>query len=82
MLFFVVRLSHYGEFKVEHAFPNQSLSRPSFNNHHVLSGAHLSCGNTTYFISVSVAVGGRFNAAFKKKITLRECLYIFSSKVS
>ena len=72
MLFFVVRLSHYCEFKVEHAFPNQSFPRPSFNHHHVLPGAFLSCANTTYFILVSVAVGRRFNAAAKKKITLRE----------
>ena len=72
MLFFVVRFSHYCEFKVEHAFPNQSFSRPSFNHHRVLPGAYLSCANTTYFISVSVAVGRRFNAASKKKITLRE----------
>ena len=82
MLFFVVRLSHYREFKDEHAFPNQSFSRPSFNHHHVLPGAYLSCANTTYFISVSVAVGRRFNATSKKEITLRECPYIFSSKVS
>ena len=72
MLFFVVRLSHYCEFKVEHAFPNQSFSRPSFNHHHVLPGAFLSCANTTYFISVLVPVGRRFNAASKKKITLPE----------
>ena len=82
MLFFVVRLSHYGEFKVEHAFPNKSFSRPSFNHLYVLPGACLRCANTTYFISVSVAVAGRFHPASKKKITLRECLYIFSSKVS
>ena len=82
MLLFAVGLSHYCEFKVEHAFPNQSFSRPSFNHHHVLPGAYLSCANTTYFISVSVAVGRRFNAASKKKITLRECPYIFSSKAS
>ena len=82
MLFFVVRLSHYREFKDEHAFPNQSFSRPSFNHHHVLPGAYLSCANTTYFISVSVAVGRCFNATSKKEITLRECPYIFSSKVS
>ena len=35
MLFFVVRPSHYCNFKVEHAFPSQSFSRPSFNHHHV-----------------------------------------------
>ena len=82
MLFFVVRLSHYCEFKVEHAFPNQSFSRPSFNHHYVQAGAYLSCANTTYFISVSIAVGRLLNAASKKKITLRECPFIFSSKVS
>ena len=82
MLFFVVRLSHCGEFKVEHAFSNQSFSGPSFNHHHLPPGAYLSCANTTYFISVSVAVDGCFNAASKKKITLRQCPYIFSSKVS
>ena len=82
MLFFVARLLHYGEFKVKHGFPNQSFSRLSYNHHHVLPDAYLSCANTTYFNSVSVAVGGRFNAASKKKITLRECPYIFSSKVS
>ena len=82
MLFFVVRLSHYCEFKVEHAFPNQLFSRSSFSHHHVLPGAYLSCANTTYFISVSVAVGRRFHVASKKKITLRECPNIFSSKVS
>ena len=72
MLFFVVRFSHYCEFKVEHSYPNQSFSRPSFNHHH--------CANTTYFISVSVAVGLYFNAASKKKITLRECPNIFLIK--
>ena len=69
MLFFVVRLSHYGEFKVEHTFPNQLFCRSSFNHHHVLPGACLSCTNTTYFISVSVAVGGGFNSASKKNNT-------------
>ena len=82
MLFFVVRLSHYCEFKTEHAFPNQLFSRPSLNHHHVLPGAYLSCTNSTYFISVSVAVGGRFNAASREKITLQECPYVFSSKAS
>ena len=82
MLFFVVRLSYYCKFKVEHAFLNQSFSQPSFNHHHVLPDAYLSCANTTYFISVSVAVGRRFHVASKKKITLWECPYIFSSKVS
>ena len=82
MLFFVVQFSHYCEFKVEHAFPNPSFSPPSFNHHNVLPDAYLSCINTTYFIPVSVAVGGRFNAASKKKITLWECPCIFSSKVS
>ena len=82
MLFFVARLSHYCELKVEHPFPNQPFSRPSFNHHHVLPGAYLICANTTYFISVSVAVSRGFYAASKKKITLREYPYIFSSKVS
>ena len=72
MLLLVVRLSHYCEFKVEHALPNQSFSRPSFNHHHVLPGSYLSCANTTYFISVSAAVGRRFNAASKKEIIRRE----------
>ena len=79
MSFFVVRLPHYCELKVEHAFPNLSFSRPSLNHHQLLPGAYLSCANTSYFISVSVAVSRRFNAASKKKITLRECRYIFSS---
>ena len=39
MLSFVVRLSYYCEFKVEHAFPNQSFSRPSFDHDHALPGA-------------------------------------------
>ena len=30
MLFFLVVLLHYCEYRVEHAFPNQSFSRPSF----------------------------------------------------
>ena len=72
MLFFVVRLSHYCKFKVKHAFPNQSFSRSSFNHHHVLPGAYLSCAK----------LGRRFHAASKKKITLRECPYFFSSKAS
>ena len=76
MLFFVLRLPHYCEFKVEHTFSNQSFSRSSCN-HHLLK-----CANITYFISVSVAVGQRFNAASKKKITLRDFPYIFSSKDS
>ena len=67
MLFFVVRVSHYCEFKVEHAFPNQSFSRPSFNHHRVLLGAYLSCANTTYFISVSVAVDRRLMQLLKRK---------------
>ena len=67
MLFFVVRISHYCEFKVEHAFPNQSFSRPSFNHHHVLPGAYLSCANTTYFISVSVAVDRRLMQLLNRK---------------
>ena len=68
MLFFVVQLSRYCEFKAEYAFPNQSFSRPSFNHHHVLPGAFF----TTYFNTASVAIGRRFNTASKKKITLRE----------
>ena len=79
MLFFVARLSNYCKFKVEHAFPNQSFSQPSFNHHHVLP---VSCANITYFISVSVAVSQPSNAASKKKITLRDFPYIFSSKDS
>ena len=67
MLFFVVRISHYCEFKVEHAFPNQSFSRPSFNHHDVLPGVYLSCANTTYFISVSVAVDRRLMQLLKRK---------------
>ena len=82
MLFFVVRLSNYCKFKVEHAFPNQSFSQPSFNHHHVLPGFVLSCANITYFISVSAAVSQPSNAASKKKITLRDFPYIFSSKDS
>ena len=65
MLLFVVRLSHHCEYKVKRAFPNQSFSRPSLNHHHILPGVHLSCANTTYFISVSVAAVRRFNAASK-----------------
>ena len=38
VLFFEVRFSHCCEFKVEHGFPNQSFSRPSFNHHHILPG--------------------------------------------
>ena len=49
-LFFVVRPSQYCEFKVEHAFPNQSFSPPSFDHHHALPGAF-------YFISALVALG-------------------------
>ena len=82
MLFFVVRISHYCEFQVEHAFLNQSISRPPFNHHHVLEGVYLSCANTSYFIPVSVAVRRRFNASSKKKIILRKCPYIFSLRVS
>ena len=80
MLLFVVRLSHYCNFKVEHAFPNQSFSRSSFNHHHVPPGAF--CANITYFISVSVAVSRRFNEASKRKIALRDFPYILSSKDS
>ena len=48
MLIFVVRPSHYGEFKVENqSFPNESFSGPSFKHHHVLPGAYSSCANTT-----------------------------------
>ena len=56
MLFFIVRLSHYCEFKVKDAFPNQSFSQPSFNHHHVLAGAYLSCANTTLFQFQSLSV--------------------------
>ena len=38
-LFFVVQLSHYCGFKAEYEFPNQSFSRPSFDNYHELPGA-------------------------------------------
>ena len=39
------------------------------------------CGySPAYFISVSVAVSRRLNTASKKKITLRDFPYIFSSK--
>ena len=38
LLFFVIRLSHYCEFKIEHAFSSQ-FSRPSFDHHHILPGA-------------------------------------------
>ena len=38
-LFFVVQPSQYCEFKVEHAFPNQSFSPPSFDRDHALPGA-------------------------------------------
>ena len=38
-LFFLVRLSHYCEFKVEHVFPNESFSQPSFDHHHALPSA-------------------------------------------
>ena len=39
-LVLVLRLSHYCEFKVEHAFPNQSFSQTSsFDQYHDLPGA-------------------------------------------
>ena len=38
-LFFIVRLSHYCEFKVELVFPNQSFSRALFDHHHAWPGA-------------------------------------------
>ena len=78
-LFFIVRLSHYCGFKVQHAFPNQSFSRlKSFSivfpiNHFIIrplpqtARRDSSCVDITYFISVSVAFGRRFNAASKKE---------------
>ena len=41
----------------------------------------LSCADITYFISGSVAVDRRFNAASKKTSKLRECPYISSSNI-
>ena len=42
----------------------------------------LICANITYFISGSVTVDRRFNAASKKTSKLRECPYISSSNIS
>ena len=81
-LFFVVRLSHYCKFKVEHAFPNQSFSRPSFDHYHDLPG--------TFYVVPTLLILFQFQSLsvdvlmqlLKKKIKLRECPYIFSSEVS
>ena len=81
-LFFVVRLSHYCRFKVEHAFPNQSFFRPSFDHYHELPSAFyavLTLLILFQFQSLSVDV---LMQLLKKKIKLRECPYIFSSDVS
>ena len=56
MVFFVVRLSHYCEFKVEHAFPNQSFPRPLLNYHHVLPGAWAAPTLLTLFQFQSLSV--------------------------
>ena len=37
LLFFVIGLSHYCEFKIEHVFSNQ-FSRSLFDHHHTLPG--------------------------------------------
>ena len=42
----------------------------------------LSCADISYFISGSVAVDRRLNAASKKENNTEECPYIFSSDVS
>ena len=68
MLFFVFRLSHYCQFKVEYVFSSQSFSQPSFDHHHAHTDRYvLSCADITYFISVLVALGLRFIAASKKE---------------
>ena len=81
MLFFVVRLSHYCEFRAEHAFPNNH-----FLDHRSTATIYCQMRFKLFqhylLFSVSVAVGRRFNAASEKKITLRKCLYIFPSNVS
>ena len=80
MLFFVVRLSHYCKFKVEHDFPNSHFLDHRSTTTMYYQVRFKLCQH--YFISVSVAVSRRFNAASKKKITLRDFPYIFSPKDS
>ena len=73
------QLSHYCEFKVEHAFPNQSF----FNHRSTTTTAMciLIYADISYFISGSVTVDRRLNAASKKENNTAECPYIFSSGV-
>ena len=69
------------EFKVEHAFPNQSFFNHR-SNWPCTTRCILSCADISYFISGSVAVDRRLNAASKKENNTEECPYIFSSDVS
>ena len=67
MLFYVVRLSYYFDFEVEHVFLDHQFPLPSFKNYHALSGAYFRCAEIKYFIPALVAVSQRFNAASKKE---------------
>ena len=76
MLFFVVRLSHYCEFKVmcfaiNHFFDHRSTTTMYCQK------CVVSCANINYFISVLVAFGGRFNTASKTKIHQRMSIHFF-----
>ena len=65
MLFNVAQLLHYYEFRVEHAFSNESFSRPWFDR--LTAMRVLSCTDITCFSSALVAFSRRFNANFKNE---------------
>ena len=65
MLFNVAQLLDYCEFKVEHAFSNESFSRPWFDRFTAM--CVLSCADITYFSSALVAFSRCFNANLKNE---------------
>ena len=65
MLFNVAQLLHYCEFRVEHAFSNESFSRPWFDR--LTAIRVLSCTDITCFSSALVTFSRRFNANFKNE---------------
>ena len=82
MLFFVDRLLHYCEFKDEHAFSNQLFSRPLFDPHHILPGAFQFVMTLLVLFKLQSLLVNVIIQLLKKKLILKKCPYIFSSKVS
>ena len=67
MLSNVAQLLHYCEFKVEHAFSNESFSRPWFDRFTAIHCRVLSCTDIICFSSALFAFSLCFNAKFKNE---------------